>query len=211
MYVYILFFYFFFSSRRRHTRFDCDWSSDVCSSDLLDPAIFLELKKTLLQLQKNRRVQASAKKPQKKGPAKTAADRQVHRNRRTVARQRPRENLASQRGQPHRPRRARRRSRVVHRNQNGAIRPHPSRKRRRRNPARKKPHEKPEKLQNPNTRLKKRKHRSPQKRLRLMQKSAAHHQKYHLHRHGRLPFLRQLRHPNQRLPVLFQPASEPRL
>src|SRR5260370_11873880 len=27
---------FFFSSRRRHTRFKCDWSSDVCSSDLLD-------------------------------------------------------------------------------------------------------------------------------------------------------------------------------
>src|SRR5260370_31495751 len=25
---------FFFSSRRRHTRFKCDWSSDVCSSDL---------------------------------------------------------------------------------------------------------------------------------------------------------------------------------
>src|SRR5688572_23881498 len=24
---------FFFSSRRRHTSFDCDWSSDVCSSD----------------------------------------------------------------------------------------------------------------------------------------------------------------------------------
>src|SRR2546427_2676599 len=24
---------FFFSSKRRHTRFDCDWSSDVCSSD----------------------------------------------------------------------------------------------------------------------------------------------------------------------------------
>src|SRR5256886_6734638 len=29
-------FHFFFSSRRRHTRFDCDWSSDVCSSDLRD-------------------------------------------------------------------------------------------------------------------------------------------------------------------------------
>src|SRR2546430_5418964 len=29
-----LYFVFFFSSRRRHTRFDCDWSSDVCSSDL---------------------------------------------------------------------------------------------------------------------------------------------------------------------------------
>src|SRR5205085_5106672 len=28
---------FFFSSRRRHTRFDCDWSSDVCSSDLDPP------------------------------------------------------------------------------------------------------------------------------------------------------------------------------
>src|SRR5688572_31475488 len=26
---------FFISSRRRHTRFDCDWRSDVCSSDLL--------------------------------------------------------------------------------------------------------------------------------------------------------------------------------
>src|SRR3989338_2277605 len=26
--------YVFFSSRRRHTRWNCDWSSDVCSSDL---------------------------------------------------------------------------------------------------------------------------------------------------------------------------------
>src|SRR5438034_7517377 len=26
---------FFFSSRRRHTRSLCDWSSDVCSSDLI--------------------------------------------------------------------------------------------------------------------------------------------------------------------------------
>src|SRR3989475_7216547 len=34
------FLFFFFSSRRRHTRFDCDWSSDVCSSDLIrmDPS-----------------------------------------------------------------------------------------------------------------------------------------------------------------------------
>src|SRR2546430_3383181 len=31
--------FFFFSSRRRHTRFDCDWSSDVCSSDLLPPHV----------------------------------------------------------------------------------------------------------------------------------------------------------------------------
>src|SRR5439155_14887701 len=27
--------FFFFSSRRRHTRWPRDWSSDVCSSDLL--------------------------------------------------------------------------------------------------------------------------------------------------------------------------------
>src|SRR5689334_24093359 len=30
----VLLFFFFFSSRRRHTRWNCDWSSDVCSSDL---------------------------------------------------------------------------------------------------------------------------------------------------------------------------------
>src|SRR4030066_120246 len=30
----LLLFFFFCSSRRRHTRFKCDWSSDVCSSDL---------------------------------------------------------------------------------------------------------------------------------------------------------------------------------
>src|SRR5215211_8907124 len=28
-------YFFFFSSRRRHTRSLCDWSSDVCSSDLV--------------------------------------------------------------------------------------------------------------------------------------------------------------------------------
>src|SRR5205085_4360621 len=35
LFFYLFFFFFFFSSRRRHTRFDCDWSSDVCSSDLI--------------------------------------------------------------------------------------------------------------------------------------------------------------------------------
>src|SRR3712207_6996569 len=35
-------FLFFFSSRRRHTRYWRDWSSDVCSSDLLSP-LFDEL------------------------------------------------------------------------------------------------------------------------------------------------------------------------
>src|SRR6266511_4932540 len=31
----VKYFFFFFSSRRRHTRFSRDWSSDVCSSDLI--------------------------------------------------------------------------------------------------------------------------------------------------------------------------------
>src|SRR5256885_15177836 len=30
--------FFFFSSRRRHTRLQGDWSSDVCSSDLMEAA-----------------------------------------------------------------------------------------------------------------------------------------------------------------------------
>src|SRR5437764_11058305 len=33
--VFFLLFFFFFSSRRRHTRYIGDWSSDVCSSDLV--------------------------------------------------------------------------------------------------------------------------------------------------------------------------------
>src|SRR5207253_4527383 len=34
---------FFFSSRRRHTRWPRDWSSDVCSSDLPNPAKALKI------------------------------------------------------------------------------------------------------------------------------------------------------------------------
>src|SRR5256886_7562515 len=43
-----IFVFFFFSSRRRHTRFDCDWSSDVCSSDLGDSAEEQSRKATIL-------------------------------------------------------------------------------------------------------------------------------------------------------------------
>src|SRR5688572_1505083 len=46
MFYFFSFFFFFFSSRRRHTRFDCDWSSDVCSSDLIgrsDPTAHAEV------------------------------------------------------------------------------------------------------------------------------------------------------------------------
>src|SRR5262245_62769708 len=35
--VLLVFLFFFFSSRRRHTRCLSDWSSDVCSSDLIHP------------------------------------------------------------------------------------------------------------------------------------------------------------------------------
>src|SRR6266480_5196647 len=39
-FIYIFcFFFFFFSSRRRHTRLTCDWSSDVCSSDLQETGL----------------------------------------------------------------------------------------------------------------------------------------------------------------------------
>src|ERR1019366_10361755 len=34
--------YLFLSSRRRHTRLVSDWSSDVCSSDLENAAVFFE-------------------------------------------------------------------------------------------------------------------------------------------------------------------------
>src|SRR5690606_10920729 len=37
----LIFVSFFFSSRRRHTRFSRDWSSDVCSSDLVGAACHL--------------------------------------------------------------------------------------------------------------------------------------------------------------------------
>src|SRR5256885_5547701 len=36
--------YFFFSSRRRHTRLQGDWSSDVCSSDLIRDVLRGELR-----------------------------------------------------------------------------------------------------------------------------------------------------------------------
>src|SRR5438309_7435979 len=52
----VIVFLFFFSSRRRHTRWNCDWSSDVCSSDLMG----LKLENTkLTQLGSARRVVVS--------------------------------------------------------------------------------------------------------------------------------------------------------
>src|SRR5207237_3166339 len=42
--------WFFFSSRRRHTRFKCDWSSDVCSSDLWDFSPFVRVEQRKVPL-----------------------------------------------------------------------------------------------------------------------------------------------------------------
>src|SRR6266850_6214690 len=50
-----MYFFFFFSSRRRHTRLQGDWSSDVCSSDLIlrrldgDPRLDLGAVRALLR------------------------------------------------------------------------------------------------------------------------------------------------------------------
>src|SRR5690606_40697013 len=41
---------FFFSSRRRHTRFSRDWSSDVCSSDLVSCWRFRLVSQLLISL-----------------------------------------------------------------------------------------------------------------------------------------------------------------
>src|SRR5256886_4489298 len=48
--------FFFFSSRRRHTRFDCDWSSDVCSSDLTLSGNPLAMAAGLAQLRELERI-----------------------------------------------------------------------------------------------------------------------------------------------------------
>src|SRR5690606_39714478 len=40
---------FFFSSRRRHTRFSRDWSSDVCSSDLIQELGYVDFVTSISQ------------------------------------------------------------------------------------------------------------------------------------------------------------------
>src|SRR5690606_39635227 len=53
--------FFFFSSRRRHTRFSRDWSSDVCSSDLIG-AELTPLKKNYGALEDRKISKATAEK-----------------------------------------------------------------------------------------------------------------------------------------------------
>src|SRR5690554_7575952 len=60
--IFFFFFFFFFSSRRRHTRCGRDWSSDVCSSDLLINS-FLEIKSDSLYITYADNELAAIKKP----------------------------------------------------------------------------------------------------------------------------------------------------
>src|SRR5256885_5108530 len=53
--------FFFFSSRRRHTRLQGDWSSDVCSSDLVLADCWLMLLTRSFGVQVNNINQQSAK------------------------------------------------------------------------------------------------------------------------------------------------------
>src|SRR5690348_18500486 len=41
--------FFFFSSRRRHTRWTGDWSSDVCSSDLVQGVVAQQARRKFLE------------------------------------------------------------------------------------------------------------------------------------------------------------------
>src|SRR3712207_7688103 len=61
---------FFFSSRRRHTRYWRDWSSDVCSSDLIRGAVLLRA-----VLRSDRAVDLGQ--PGRQRPADAAHDRAV--------------------------------------------------------------------------------------------------------------------------------------
>src|SRR5438132_14145459 len=51
---------FFFSSRRRHTRSLCDWSSDVCSSDLTSTSLNALLATLGVTRQPRERIAAAA-------------------------------------------------------------------------------------------------------------------------------------------------------
>src|SRR5260221_8991064 len=64
--------FFFFSSRRRHTRSLCDWSSDVCSSDLLATADLGQNSVSVLRNNGNGTFQAHADYPAGFGPKSIA-------------------------------------------------------------------------------------------------------------------------------------------
>src|SRR3712207_9020450 len=71
---------FFFSSRRRHTRYWRDWSSDVCSSDLVLVAARAVADRVLLVLQSTPEIEFAMP----KDGSKSAARKALSDNRRRV-------------------------------------------------------------------------------------------------------------------------------
>src|SRR5690242_21380283 len=69
-FVFVFCFFFFFSSRRRHTRLTCDWSSDVCSSDLPFFAV-------AVRRDRASRVPADGFRPPEPAPAGSGQDRRA--------------------------------------------------------------------------------------------------------------------------------------
>src|SRR5690606_39363835 len=67
--------FFFFSSRRRHTRFSRDWSSDVCSSDLVTQT--LEQAEEILQLCRTNNIKAQVGHVERYNPAFTGARKYI--------------------------------------------------------------------------------------------------------------------------------------
>src|SRR5690606_39812484 len=71
-------FYFFFSSRRRHTIFSRDWSSDVCSSDLLADIVNVALDRADHHAAHLRRVGFCKQRAQQAHPALHRVGREQH-------------------------------------------------------------------------------------------------------------------------------------
>src|SRR5882762_8687661 len=72
----IIIYIFFFSSRRRHTIFKCDWSSDVCSSDLASRLVAAQpgWARTLSQLSRTGRAAGALRRRSRLHPYRGDAD-----------------------------------------------------------------------------------------------------------------------------------------
>src|SRR5437762_9588594 len=98
------FFFFFFSSRRRHTRYIGDWSSDVCSSDLVEPDVRHLVDSAHLVLERVAGVRVKRRARQELPPLDAAGRRVETARARRVSLEVPRVDLdplhAAGRGQP---------------------------------------------------------------------------------------------------------------
>src|SRR5437868_10852674 len=65
---------FFFSSRRRHTRSKRDWSSDVCSSDLVRRRPVERSRRDAKETQRSRRARVRRRQPPEVASAESSAN-----------------------------------------------------------------------------------------------------------------------------------------